>query len=875
MQNNSLVSQGSWLMRQSKAVLAVVTTLLLLMAVLVPTHSAQAASSSTAIDRISPSVGATTGGTPVTITGSGFTAAGAGTTTVLFGGTFATNVVVVSNTSITAVAPAGSAGAVSVKVTNALSSVTVNNAFTYKATTIPTVSAVSPNSGFAGGFNRITIYGTNFASVTAVRFGTVLSPSFTINSDTQISAVVPAGVSSTSVDVRVSTTTATSANLVTYKYLSTICTPKTYRTTTFKYRSATLTAAQKSAIRASANELIALGCDQVNLVKYKGSTKGASAAYKAYIALSNKRADAVNSIFVKQLAYKGKTMKVNVIKRATQVSQSKKALQDLNTTYRKVLLTVTRTDAIAGIYPAAGASSGGQPVTITGTGFGAVAPTGAIKFGGVISPSYVINVTGDTIVATVPAGTIGTATVSIQYGVDGSTGAKLVLGQYSYVSNPTITGVTPTSGSIAGGNSVTIIGTGFTGVTGANAVKFGDVNATSYTVTPTSITAIAPANSVGSKNITITGVTGSSNPISYDYQSAPSITAVSPANGPRAGLNTVTITGTGLSGATASTILFGTATGTDVVVNASGTSLTVKAPRRDTDGKVNLTITTPRGSTVLNDGYTYGFAITSLSQTTGPTGGGQKVVITGVDFPETIYAVTFGAPTGVTILGSNEIATIGAHSATTITVTAPDHVAGTVPVRVYSSSNVNSYTELAAAFTYVAPTITSVSASSGPIAGGTTITIVGTGFGSIESTITRTVSVGGATCTAPTVTVDNTTMTCVTPARDAGARDVVVTINGNSATKTGGFTYLEAPTISSLSPTTGTTAGGTTVTITGTNFVEGATTIRIDGVTRPVTWTSAISIRFTTPAHAAGPVNVTVTTAGGQTDPTTFTYLAP
>lgn len=875
MKSTTLVNQRPWLAKQSKTILAVLTTLFMMLAVLVPTQSAQAASSSTVIERISPVVGATTGGTSVTITGSGFAASGAGSTTVLFGGTLATNVQVVSNTSITAVAPAGAVGSVSVKVTNALSSVTVNNAFTYKASTIPSVSSISPTSGFAGGFNQVAIYGSNFSTATAVRFGSVLAPSFIINSDSQITAVVPAGVSSTSVDVRVSNSSLTSANLVTYNYVSTICAPKTYRTTTFKYRSATLSSAQKTAIRAATNQLIALGCDQVNLVKYKGSTKGASAAYRAYITLSNKRADAVKSIITKQAASQGKTLKVNFVKRANQVSQSKKALQDLNTSYRKVLLTVTRTDAIAGIYPAAGSVSGGQPVTITGTGFGAVAPTGAVKFGGVVSPSYVINATGDTIIATVPAGTVGSSTVSIQYGVDGTTSAKLVLGTYTYVSSPTATGVSPSSGPISGGNTVTILGTGFTGVHGANAVQFGGVNALSYTVTPTSITAMAPANASGSKTITITGVTGGTATISYDYVSAPSITAVTPGNGPRAGLNTVTITGTGLTGVTASNILFGSAAGTDVVVNSSGTSLTVKAPSRGLDGKVNLTITTTRGSTLLTDAYTYGFAITSLSQTTGPTGGGQKVVITGIDLPESIYAVTFGAPTGGTILTSNEIANVVSRTSTTITVTAPDHVAGTVPVRVYSSSNSASYAELPAAFTYVTPTIATVTASSGPLAGGTTITIVGTGFGSIESTITRTVTIGSASCTSATVTVDNTTITCVTPARTAGAKDVVVTINGNTATKTGGFTYLEAPTISSLSAITGTTLGGTTVTITGTGFIEGATTIRIDGASRTVTWVSATEIRFTTPNHAAGAVNITVTTAGGQSDPTIFTYVAP
>ena len=56
---------------------------------------------------------------------------------------------------------------------------------------------------------------------------------------------------------------------------------------------------------------------------------------------------------------------------------------------------------------------------------------------------------------------------------------------------PTVTGISPTSGPVAGGTTVTITGTGFTGAT---AVMFGTTGATSYTVvSATSITAVSPA----------------------------------------------------------------------------------------------------------------------------------------------------------------------------------------------------------------------------------------------------------------------------------------------------------------------------------------------------------------------------------------------
>jgi len=82
------------------------------------------------------------------------------------------------------------------------------------------------------------------------------------------------------------------------------------------------------------------------------------------------------------------------------------------------------------------------------------------------------------------------------------------------------------------------------------------------------------------------------------------------------------------------------------------------------------------------------------------------------------------------------------------------------------------------------------------------------------------------------------------------------------------------PTITSITPATGTTAGGTAITITGTNFTP-SPTLKIGGVAATnVTYVNATTITATTPAHAAG-VDVQVNTTGGATVPNTlFTYIA-
>jgi hypothetical protein len=83
-----------------------------------------------------------------------------------------------------------------------------------------------------------------------------------------------------------------------------------------------------------------------------------------------------------------------------------------------------------------------------------------------------------------------------------------------------------------------------------------------------------------------------------------------------------------------------------------------------------------------------------------------------------------------------------------------------------------------------APTYSNVSPTSGAAAGGTAITITGTGFQS-----GATVTVGGNAATS-VVVVSSTSITCTTAAHAAGATDIVVTnIDSKSATGSGAFTF--------------------------------------------------------------------------------------
>ncbi len=122
----------------------------------------------------------------------------------------------------------------------------------------------------------------------------------------------------------------------------------------------------------------------------------------------------------------------------------------------------------------------------------------------------------------------------------------------------------------------------------------------------------------------------------------------------------------------------------------------------------------------------------------------------------------------------------------------------------------------------------------GPAAGGTAVTITGWGFAA-----GATVQVGGAAAGA-VVVVDAGTITCNTPSHGTNEWVTIeVTVGTNVGGKANAFYYYVPPTITSVNPTGGPSAGGTLVTITGTGFLAGAA----------VTFGAAAASSVTVPRH--------------------------
>jgi hypothetical protein len=322
--------------------------------------------------------------------------------------------------------------------------------------------------------------------------------------------------------------------------------------------------------------------------------------------------------------------------------------------------TYAAAPTVSSVSPNSGSTAGGTGVTVSGANFTAGA---TVSFGSTPATNVAI-VNGTTITATTPAGTTGAVTVTVT--ANGQSGS-LARG-YSYVTAPTVTGVTPNSGPAAGGTAVTITGTNF----GAGAtVTFGGAAATNVAVVNnTTITAATPAGSAGAARVTVT-VNGQSGSLTngFTYGASPTVNNVSPNRGSTLGGTAVTITGANF--ATGATVTFGAAAATNVVV-VSGTQITAATPAGNA-GAVTVTVTNPGSqSGSLANGYTYGVAptVTSVGPNNGPAAGGTAVRITGGNFAAGA-TVKFGATaaTNVSVVNSSTITATAPAGAGAVTVT--------------------------------------------------------------------------------------------------------------------------------------------------------------------------------------------------------------
>ena len=423
---------------------------------------------------------------------------------------------------------------------------------------------------------------------------------------------------------------------------------------------------------------------------------------------------------------------------------------------------------------------------------------------------------------------------------------------------------------MAGGSQTRTAGTGTnTGIGGVNWVNPGNVSSSSSFST----CALTVANDL-SEGLTGTnfGFTLPSNAFSIDIvvslQRKCSITTDITGN-----QLFLVYSGSQIGQAASYTPNWTTTAATDTISNSSGGSaswlanLTV-AEANDSSFGFTMGCALQSGAAATGDANNYQITlnyhvpptVSSVSTNTGTTAGGTAVTVSGTNFDSGL-ACTFNGVSATSIV---------VNSPTSISCSTPANSAGAVNVVV---TNTDGGTGTGTGvFTYENPTVASVSASSGTQNGGTNVTITGTYFAASGLGVTF----GGTSATNISF-VKSSTITCTTPSGTPGAVNVVVTVTDGSGTGVGAYVYISEPTLSSCSPNNGFTTGGTSVTITGTNFLTGAT-ITFNGVSATgITYASSTSYTATTPAGTAGAATIVLTNSDGGTASSSvlYTYVVP
>jgi IPT/TIG domain len=533
---------------------------------------------------------------------------------------------------------------------------------------------------------------------------------------------------------------------------------------------------------------------------------------------------------------------------------------------------------LTSIAPASEVRGTAQAVLLTGTNFVTGSTVAIAPAATGVSVSGVTVTSPTTITATITS-TLGAAigNVNVEVITPGGTSNTVPFA----ITGPVLTAISPASANRGtSGLTLTLAGSGLTAATSVN-FSGGGITVTGFTVnSDTQITAtvnIAAGAAAGARNVTVTGVGGTSNAVTFTVTVPPAgLFSISPVTGARGTTQPVTLTGI--------SFVMGANPATGVAVSGGGITVSAFTVVSDTTITANFTIaataaltarnvtvtttgapTTPVTFTVVNPGTPIINSITPASglRRTAAAANPVAVVIAGSNFTAgstvNVVAPANGLTvTGVTIVSPTQInatfnttttATIGPRS---ITVTNPGGTSGP------------------ATYTVLGPVLTSINPTSANRGQGVAIPIVLNGSG-LTGTTAVTVSGGGITVGAITVNNDNQVSTTFTIAATAAAtaRTVSVTAPGG-VSNTVAFTVRApaTPTLTSIAPATGVRSTTVPVTLTGTNFVVGETTvavsgggITVSGVT--VTGPTSLTANFAISAGAAlGAHNVTVTVAG-------------
>ena len=840
------------------------------------------------VNGVDPNSGNSTGGTQVTLFGSGFT----GATAVMFGSHTARQMFVGSDQRIFAQSPAGS-GTVDITVVSGgtTSATSAADKFTYTSIG-PTVNAIDPRQGTADGGTNVSIFGSGLANAQSVNFGgaiigcnpgqfggaaaaqsrslrieramsNALAPqaaggggggggggSCFIQGDGHLTVNSPPGAVAATVDITVTTPNGTSATGPGDKY--------TY-------------AAPPMPV--------------VNAVSPQhGTANGATNVTIFGTGLAGAQAVNFGSIAVPVCGSGGKAP----------VGPARSAMPTRSQLFRaghKALVRESVMAPTAGATLAAGGGGGGQCFTpFSDTNINLPSPAG-----------------------------VGTVDITVQTEVGTSPATSADKYTYTQPGPPEVDALQPTHGTALGGTGAGLFGSGFTGAT---AVHFGATLLSQCSgMTPSGCfnvgddtfifvngTPAGTANSSVDVTVTVgntTSATGPATKYHYDTPTAPQLDAMDPLHGTQAGGTNINLFGSGFSDATS--VSFGGTVinqpcpqgpGNPCFQSFGDSNMFIVDPPANAPGSVQVSVTNRTGTsgslTYTYDAYQKP-AVTAVSPNTGPSAGGQTIYLTGSGFDGQL-AVTFTGAMEST--GTNAMPVFGSDTVLQV-ITPTVTFGGPYTVQVSGPGGISDITANTT-YTYVQtvptkPTVTAVNPSGGPTAGNATVYITGSNFTTDNGVLSATQVTFGGIPAGFNITSD-TLIQATSPAATAGMVDVVVSnsVGFSSTSANDKYTYGQAlpapPVVSGVTPNSGTKYGGTGVTLWGNGFAN-ATSVKFgSGPAIPScqsvgggpmcfnTFGDQQIFVASTPGAAGTSVDVTVTAGGVISTPANgdqYSYVTP
>ena len=817
------------------------------------------------VEMVEPVGGNPEGGTYITITGTGFWERVTDIRTIVtVGGKNASDIQVWSATKITARTPEGDIGFQQVVVKNPdgqSSSQEIN--FTYNPP--PSIDNISPPSGKLTGGTEISIIGTGFIEEISgqrikVKIGEIDFKDINFISDTKLIVTTPGYTKP--VDVLVIVTNP----------------DEQYAEGTFTYNP--LLPIIKSI--SPPNGKLA-GGTQITITGDNFIEKIQGVEEKLTITIDGIESEDVQFISANQLTAttpaRNKPGDVEVIINNPDGQQA------------EATFTYNPLPNITSVSPPSGKLTGGTQITITGTGF--IKEILGVELTVTIGEidAKILQFSSTQLTAITPARNKPGDVEVIISNPDGQQ-AKTT---FTYNPLPNITGVSPPSGKLAGGTEITITGYNFIEkiqwvkeklTITIDGIESEDVQF----ISANQLTAITPVrNEPGDVEVIVTNPDSQQAKATFTYNSFPNITGISPPSGKLAGGTEIIITGKNfiqdIPGEEKKLTVTIGGTVADAVFFSSNQKLLVTTPARPEPGEFEVIVINPDGQ---QDKGTFTYnplpIITNISPSSGKLVGGTQITITGDNFIGEIQ----GVEEKITItIGGIESQDVQFISSNQLTATTP---ARNEPGDVEVIINNPDGQQARGTFTYNAiPVITSISPPSGKLAGGTIITITGTGFiqgiPGVEAKLT--VMIGDvevpitfdSQISEQTQLISANRLTVITPKRNQpGKVDVIVT-NPDGQEAKGTYTYNPLPTITSISPPSGKLAGGTRITITGTGFIEQILDKRLSiqigdvDVTANIESILPTQIVFTTPAGTeAKTVDVIITNPDEQEISTKFIY---